>query len=245
MKIRVVSSGSVGNSYILESDQGEVLLLELGVRFSTIKKALNFKLSNIVGGLVSHCHQDHSKGMREAANAGIDIYCLKETSEALRLNNHRIINIEPLKNFTLGGFLIKPFPLEHDVPSLGFMIDHSEMGLTVFITDTQYCAYRFPGIRNLILEANYCQEILDRKTRDGSIHNFLRTRIMKSHMSFDSTKEFLKANDLKQVNNILLIHLSDSNSDADRFKKESIELTRCNVEIATKGLLMEFNKSPF
>jgi phosphoribosyl 1,2-cyclic phosphodiesterase len=245
MKIRVVSSGSVGNSYILESDQGEVLLLELGVRFSTIKKALNFKLSNIVGGLVSHCHQDHSKGMREAANAGIDIYCLKETSEALRLNNHRIINVKPLKNFTLGGFLIKPFPLEHNVPSLGFMIDHSEMGLTVFITDTQYCAYRFPGIRNLILEANYCQDILDRKTREGSIHNLLRTRIMNSHMSFDSTKEFLKANDLKQVNNILLIHLSDSNSDADRFKKEAKELTRCNVEIATKGLLMDFNHSPF
>lgn len=245
MKILVVSSGSVGNSYILKSDQGEVLLLELGVRFNAIKKALNFDLSKVVGGLVSHCHQDHSKGMREAANAGIDIYCLKETADAMKLNNHRIVAVEPLKKFELGGFSIKPFPLEHDVPSLGFMIDHIEMGLTVFITDTQYCAYKFPGIRNLILEANFCQEILDRKSRDGSIHNFLRNRIMKSHMSFDSTKGFLKANDLKSVNNILLIHLSDSNSDAERFKKETKELTRCNVEIATKGLLMDFNHSPF
>lgn len=245
MKIRVVSSGSSGNCYILQSDKGEILLLELGVRFSIIKKALNFQLANVVGGLVSHCHQDHSKGVREAANAGIDVHCLKETSQAIGIDNHRVISVEPLKSFQLGEFKIKPFPLEHDVPSIGFMLDHPEMGLTVFVTDTQYCAYKFPGIRNLILEANYCSEILDRKTREGSIHNFLRTRIMKSHMSFDSTKEFLKANDLSKLANCLLIHLSDSNADAEKFKREAKEITMCNVEVATKGLQMDFNHSPF
>lgn len=245
MKIKVVSSGSVGNCYILESSSGEVLLLELGVRFNAIKKTLNFNLSNVVGALVSHCHMDHSKGMRETANAGIDIYCLKETAEALKFDNHRINTVQPLVKFNLGSYTIKPFPLEHDVPSVGFMLDHPEMGLTIFITDTQYCAYQFPQMSNLILEANYCQLILDRKTREGTIHNLLRTRIMKSHMSFESTKNFLKANDLKKLVNILLIHLSDSNSDADRFKYETKELTRCNVEIARKGLCMDFNKVPF
>ena len=245
MKIKVVSSGSIGNCYILQSDKGEILLLELGVQFSTIKKALNFQLANVVGGLVSHQHLDHAVGIREAANAGIDVYCLKETSDALGINNHRVIAIEPLKSFELGEFKIKPFSLSHDVPSVGFMIWHPESDLIVFITDTQYCSYKFPGMRNLILESNYCQKILDRKTREGSIHNFLRTRIMKSHMSFDSTKEFLKANDLSKLANTLLIHLSDSNADAERFKREAKGLTMSNVEIATKGLCMEFNNSPF
>ena len=243
MRIKVVSSGSIGNSYILTSSTGETLLLELGVRFINIKKALRFDLNRVVGALVSHSHLDHCQGLREAANAGIDVYCLKETAEALKIDNHRVKHVKPMDAVQLGEFKVRFFELEHDCPSVGFMISHPEMGLTVFITDTQYCAYTFPGMNNLILECNYCQQILDQKTREGSIHNFLRTRIMKSHMSLDSTKGFLKANDLTKVANILLIHLSNSNADAKRFKEEITDLTRCNVEIASKGVQMDFNKT--
>lgn len=54
-KIRVIGSGSSGNAYILEC-QNEILLLELGIGWNNIKKALNFDLSKVVGVCVSHSH---------------------------------------------------------------------------------------------------------------------------------------------------------------------------------------------
>lgn len=54
-KLKIISSNSSGNAYILEC-QNETLLLELGVAWKDIVKALNFNLSKVVGMCVSHAH---------------------------------------------------------------------------------------------------------------------------------------------------------------------------------------------
>lgn len=54
-RLITVGSGSSGNSYILECDN-EILLLELGVSWKEILKALDFKLDKVVGVCVSHAH---------------------------------------------------------------------------------------------------------------------------------------------------------------------------------------------
>ena len=54
-KLKILSSGSIGNAYILECN-GERLLLELGVKWQEILKVLNYKLGDVVGVLVSHSH---------------------------------------------------------------------------------------------------------------------------------------------------------------------------------------------
>lgn len=53
-KLKILSSGSIGNAYILECN-GERLLLELGIGWQEILKGLNYKLGNVVGALCSHC----------------------------------------------------------------------------------------------------------------------------------------------------------------------------------------------
>ena len=45
--------------------------------------------------------------------------------------------------------------------------------------------------------------------------------------------------------NIVLIHLSDSNSDANLFKKEIFELTGKKVTVADKGMTIPFNITDF
>lgn len=52
---RVNSSGSKGNSYVIESN-GEILLLELGISIDKIMKSINYRLDKVVGVLVSHSH---------------------------------------------------------------------------------------------------------------------------------------------------------------------------------------------
>ncbi len=65
------------------------------------------------------------------------------------------------------------------------------------------------------------------------------------HFSLENCKDMLKANDLRQVNNIVLIHLSDSNSDEKQFHKEVLELTNKNVHVASNGMVIDFKKTPF
>lgn len=55
MRLTVLSTGSSGNGYLLETDN-EILILECGVPFREVKKALNFDLSKIVGCFISHSH---------------------------------------------------------------------------------------------------------------------------------------------------------------------------------------------
>ncbi|MNL90041.1 hypothetical protein D3C87_2207830 [compost metagenome] len=65
-------------------------------------------------------------------------------------------------------------------------------------------------------------------------------------MSVETCLETLQANDLRAVNNIVLIHLSDRNSDAKVFKQRIEDATLKTVTIATAGLTIDnFNITPF
>jgi len=78
---------------------------------------------------------------------------------------------------------------------------------------------------------------------DGTANKFVRDRVLTYHMEFETCKNFLKANDLSKVANIVLLHLSMGNSDVKRFKKEVIALTGKQVFIAEPGLNIELNKT--
>ncbi|WP_417444607.1 hypothetical protein [Joostella sp.] len=161
------------------------------------------------------------------------------------LGHHNSIEIQSGTSFSAGSFKIMPFDVKHDVPTVGFFINHPECGNTLFLTDTFYCPYTFKGLNNIIVESNFSREIIDRKVKAGASPEFLRNRILKSHLSLEYCKELLQANDLSKVNNICLIHLSDSNSNEKQFQKEVAELTGKNVSVANNGMEIEFNKEPF
>lgn len=249
MRLLIIGSSSAGNAYILENDH-EALLIECGVRFDKIQLALHHNLRKVVGCVVTHEHGDHAKSIREVMSKGIDVYATEGTLSALNIPfGYRAQIIKSERNFAVGGFTIMPFDIQHDVKEpVGFLIYHVECGNVLFLTDSYYCKYNFSSIElhNIIIEANYCQGILDAKVQAGSNLKFLRDRVIKSHMSLNTCKEMLAANNLSQVNNIVLIHLSDGNSDAARFKKEVEEQTGKQVYVADAGMIIEnFNKQPF
>ncbi len=245
MKFTCISSGSVGNCYLMDSGT-QVLILELGVNFKDIKVALDFNLSKVCGALVTHEHLDHCKAVTDAAKAGIDIYSSPGTINAINISSHRLHPVFAMKDFMIGEFKIKPFDVRHDCAEpFGYLIYHPQCGNTLFITDSFYCKYTFPNLNNIIVEANYCEDIMAEKFFSGDLNKIIRDRVMKSHMSLKTCKELLQANDLKAVNNIVLIHLSDGNSDERKFKKQVQELTGKNVHTASKNLVINLDKSPF
>ena len=249
MELHVINSNSAGNCYVLRNNQ-ESLIIECGVRFDLIKQALKFNLKSVVGCLVSHEHGDHAKAIHEVQKAGINVYASFGTHRACKTldgaGNHRSIVLKSGEKVKIGGFTVLPFDTKHDAAEpLGFLIRHAETGLVLFLTDSYFSEYAFPGLNNVIVEANYCQQILDDRLRAGENPRFLRDRVITSHMSLETCKGLLRANDLSQVNNIVLIHLSDSNSHAERFKREVEEATGKVVHIATAKLTIPFNKNPF
>jgi phosphoribosyl 1,2-cyclic phosphodiesterase len=246
MKLKVINTGSTGNAYILSNDS-EALLVEAGVNIKEIKKALDFDLSKVVGCIVTHEHMDHSKSIWDVMKLGINTYASAGTLKSRYVfEQARAKVIKSKESFNIGNFRIMPFDVKHDAKEpLGFLVEHPDCGKTLFLTDTYYCKYTFHGLNNIIIEANYSKEIIDKKFGPDSDKEFLRNRILQSHFSLANCKEMLSANDLSQVNNIVLIHLSDSNSDEKQFVKEVTELTGKNVCAAVKGMEIEFNKTPF
>jgi ribonuclease BN (tRNA processing enzyme) len=245
MKLKVIGSGSSGNGYILQSSKNDVLIIEAGMRIANAKKMLNYDISGIRGLIASHIHHDHFLFAKDYATAGIPVYAPSETIIDYDYDHHNLIGIDVKTPLYLGPYKIMAFDLKHDVRCYGYLISHPEMGTTTFITDTHYCQYKFPNLTNIILEANFAIDIVDSKIERGGGNEFIRNRILTSHMEIETTKEFLQSNDLSQVNNILLIHLSNENSDEKRFVNEIKELTGKNVYAAINGLEIDFNLTPF
>jgi len=249
MKLHVLGSSSSGNCYLFQSEKtGEVLAVEAGVKFNKVKKVLDFNLNSIVGCIVSHEHGDHAKCVGDFINACIPCYMSQGTKHALGFSSsYWAKGLLPFEQVVINGFRVIPFPVQHDAAEpYGYLIRHEECGTVLFATDTHFLKYKFPGLNNVMLECNYSKEILDANFTAGRIDKKRYERTIKSHMSYDNCLLTLQANDLSQVCNILLLHLSDNNSNATEFI-HGIERLYPEIEItaATNGLSLTFNKNPY
>ena len=244
MILDVIASGSKGNAYILQNEQ-EALLIEAGVRFDAILKALDFNPAKVAGCLISHEHGDHAKFADQVLKAAIPVYCSKGTAESIKADKRPEI-CEAGKVYRLGNFRFIPFATMHDAAEpYGFFIQHPETGNVLFATDTKFLKYTFQGLDNIMVECNYSREILDRNVAAGRLPVSVRNRIIDSHFEITNLIGTLKANDLTQVKNIVLLHLSDNNSNAESFKAEVFRETGKKTFVAAPGLRINFNKQPF
>ena len=64
-------------------------------------------------------------------------------------------------------------------------------------------------------------------------------------MSLENLLKFLQANDLSQVKNIVLCHLSDTNSNEEVMRNKVYEATMVPTTIAVPGLELELKLYPF
>jgi len=225
MLIHSISTGSSGNCYILEIND-TYLLLDCGVPYMEIAKTIDFKVYKIIGCLLTHEHGDHAKCANELIRRGIKIYTSKGTASKVNIGCKIIDN---LKEFKLGEFTIMPFDVPHDAEQpFGYLINHPSIGLLAFITDAMYCKYRFPGLKHVLVEANYSDESMQNDPE------FLKKRIRHSHMSIDTCCEFILSNS-KDLQTITLLHLSDRNSDQEEFEKRVRQLSGIRVYVAEKN----------
>jgi len=241
MDLKVLGSSSSGNCYILDNGN-EALIIEAGIRFQEVKKALGFNLRKVVGCLITHQHNDHAKYIKAMVDSGFYTLALPEVWAAKELNGSRAIHVKPGKGYKLGGFRVMPFNACHDVPCVGYLIDHASCGKLMFLTDSFMCEYSFNGLNTVMVECNYSDRKLIEAIKLGRTLPSQRERLMTSHMELNTCLEFLSANDLTNVTNIVLLHLSENNSDEPHFISEVERATGKVVYAARPGLEINIDR---
>lgn len=233
MQITPLASSSTANCTHV-TDGATQLLLDAGLPLRQLRERLGFKLSEIAAAMVSHCHQDHCRAVPDLLRAGMDCYMLPATAEALGVTgHHRVRQIAPRRSFQVGTWSVFPFDTLHDVDNVGFVLDSAPTGERVlYLTDTPYCKYRFPGLTRILIECNYDLPILKDNVESGRVNHEVKRRVLQSHMSLETLCGLLRANDLSRVRSIWLLHLSDDSSDQERFKSTVQRLTGVPVYVA-------------
>ncbi|MGX7376686.1 MBL fold metallo-hydrolase [Carnobacterium maltaromaticum] len=228
--IKSYGSSSAGNAYIISCGD-TALMLEAGVH---PKNMIGVNWSTIKGCLITHEHGDHSKfADKLVQSVGFDIYSSAGTLEALPVASYRTKRLEAEKVAQIGAWKVLPFLVEHDVSEpFGFLILAPDGSKIVFATDTYFVRKKFIGVTHFMIECNYALDILDQNVSAGYIDNGRRKRLLTSHFELENVKTFLKSNDLSQVKETWLLHLSNQNSDEKRFKQEIQAITGTPVYIA-------------
>lgn len=220
ISVKTIATGSKGNAYLLQSGD-RWLLLECGIPFKRLQKALDHQVSRLDGCLLSHAHLDHAKCARELMRYGVEVYASGDTFEWSAVHAHEQQAVVVWLNLPVlvsDYWSVVPFECRHDIPCLGYQVSDGEDTL-VFATDTGYCRYTFPGMTILMIEANFSEKILWENCDKGLLDRNRANRVFANHMSIERVVEMLKANDLSKLREVRLLHLSDSNSDEALFKR--------------------------
>lgn len=214
MTFTPLASSSHGNAYVV-SDGLTSILLECGLSFKKLQKAMDYNLSGISACLVSHEHKDHAGCYMDLIKSGIPVCASEGTMEAL--NCDLIQSMEERQEVSFGTLDVLPFATFHDAAEpFGFLIRSRVDGeKLVFATDTVNLAYEFPGVNIVALECNYDDEILCRASR---LPEKVRHRIRNSHMEIRSVCKYLRKMDRSYMRTVYLLHLSDACSNAGLFQ---------------------------
>ena len=233
IKITSFGSGSKGNGYLIDDGHSQILI-ECGVKFELVKRKMKFDLSRVVGMCITHEHMDHSKEIQKVLKTtAIDIYASEGTLKALNVLKFRSNVLKIGQSVQIGTWTVNPFDVVHDAAEpMGFVFENQSNERLLFVTDTRLLHYKFKNITHMMVEANYSMKILIEKYSHGDLADMLKNRIIRSHFEFENSKSFIKLNSSEKLQVVWLLHLSDSNSDEELFKREVQELTGVPVYIA-------------
>lgn len=248
MILHVISTGSKGNCYLLTDDQGRVIALDAGVSINGIVSALSHDTRKFDGAIITHGHGDHSKAVKDLVKSGVPVYLSRGTFEEVG-NLGAILPVTSdgrFDVFKVGNWNIQPFSVQHDAADpVGFLLANFKGHKILYATDTYYLKYSFIGLTHIIVECNYCTDILMHNIESGNISGARKNRLLHSHFSLENVLKFLKATDLTHCVKIVLVHLSDANSDAKKMVNAVFKQTGIETIAAEDGIDINFDLFPF
>lgn len=193
VKLSVLGSGSRGNSLVLSCGEG-ALIVDMGFSRRELRcrlEQIGIDPGCIRAALLTHEHDDHSKGCRVFCNElGIPLCTAGPTADYLRRKGKlpdRVLEFEPGHGFHIAGFEIQPFAVQHDaVCPVGFVVRRGDCSIGIATDLGDVNALVMQKLRDctaLILESNYDAKML----RDSDRQLYLKRRILGRHGHLDNT----------------------------------------------------------
>lgn len=250
MRICVLSSGSVGNATIIETENTAILIdngLSLKKLQELIKKS-GFDENKIKHIFITHEHGDHIKGVGVCTRKWkLNVCATAKTIDEM----HRKTIIKPgVEKTTIleknewaefDDLMIMPFRTSHDaVDPVGYMIKKDEKVL-VYITDTGYITgdilKTLHNADAYIMETNHNVEMLQMCNRPWS----LKQRILDDcgHLSNEDSAYALSQLIGDKTRHIYLAHLSQDANLPDLaemtvrhiLKEENVDMNKLNLHM--------------
>lgn len=180
---------------------------------------------------------DHSKSIPNALKNYIPVYSCKEVVE--KFNGVKLL--KPKIKYKIGSFTVMPLPVEHNVENYAYLIEHEEIGKLVFCTDAISFPYKIKAVNHMLIEANYSNDIV----LDNMMKGYEIRSQNQYHMELEDTIECIKNNMSSELNNVVLIHLSEIQSDEQMFIEKVHAETGIRPVVAEEGLTININKELF
>lgn len=141
------------------------------------------------------------------------------------------------QKFEKDGWKMSAFPLPHDdVENRGIVIICPDGHRMLYLTDFAYCRYTFTKmkVQTILIECNYLDQVED----DNEVKT---AHVFRGHLSLNTCKEFLKANQTEELKTVILCHLSTTNADAEEMVRQVQEVVgdKVKVYVAKKGTVIE------
>ena len=236
MTLKCIGSGSSGNSYAIIDNDNKILLLDLGLPAKEIKRAIDFRISDVVGAVVTHHHKDHSLAVADFEKMGIPVFAPYKNLEPMDFNDWQG-TIQAFDLTDLNGKWMHTNADGSECPCYGFLITHPDIGRLLYITDTELIKWRFKDINHILLGVNYDKNMIDNENQSK------RNHVYRGHLSIDTACDFVKANNSDALQNVIMCHLSSENADKDLFIEKMKKIVpQANVCVAERGLEIELRK---
>ena len=223
MHLRVLSSGSEGNSTLVRAGETN-LLVDAGLTLAEMEsrlEAARVPCGRIGHVLVTHGHLDHARSAGGVARkARATLHAPENILRHPSVRRARALATIPIgRAFEVGGtngdaVHVLPVPLPHDCdPTVAFRIEHQGR-VAAILTDmgrpSEEVARALEGVHVLVLEFNYDTEMM----RRGPYTPALKKRITgdRGHLSNEQAAEMLGMLASLDLHTIVLAHLSRTNN---------------------------------
>ncbi len=235
LKVCILAGSSKGNAIFVRINDDRILI-DAGISAKKLEKLLKEihepDPGSLTGILITHEHQDHSKGLKTLAKKyQVKCWLTYETYTKIRSKSGPIDTefIEISEPFKIGNTNVMPFEIQHDaVDPTAYVLTKDNLRIGILLDCGKSSPYLFDNFRNLdilIIEANHSFD----KLLSSSYPDYLKQRILssKGHLSNWHAAEFIS---MVKPKIVVLSHISEQNN--------SPETALCEVEeyLAQTGL---------